>query len=47
MDELGRANIDAARRLGGDQQSTVATEFASEDDLLLIAAGERAHRRAY
>ena len=42
VDELDRADVDAAGRLGGDEQAQVAAELAGEHDLLLVAAGEPA-----
>ena len=40
VDELDRADVEAAGRLGGDEQPQVAAELAGEHDLLLVAAGE-------
>ena len=40
VDELDRAHVDAAGRLGRDQQAQVAGELARHDDLLLVAARE-------
>ena len=40
VDELDRADIDAARRLADEQQLGVALDLAGEHDLLLVAAGE-------
>ena len=42
VDELDRADVEAAGRLGGDEQPQVAAELAGEHDLLLVAAGEPA-----
>src|SRR5579884_4354004 len=44
VDEFDGADIDAARGLGRDQHGRVAGELAGNDDLLLVAAGERAGR---
>ncbi len=44
VDELDRADVEAARRLGGDQDLRVAVDLAREHDLLLVAARERAAR---
>ena len=41
MDELDAADIQAARWLVEDQERQVAGELARDDELLLIAAGER------
>ena len=46
VDELDRADIDAAGRLRRDEQRQVAAELARQHDLLLVAARERAHRGA-
>ena len=40
--ELDRADVEAPRRLRGDQHLRVAVDLAGEDDLLLVAAGEAA-----
>ena len=40
MDELDRAQIDAARRVGGEEEIARLREFARHDDLLLVAARE-------
>ena len=45
VDELDRADVEAARRLRGDQDLRVAVDLAREDDLLLVAAGEAAGAR--
>ena len=45
VDELDRADVEAARRLRGDQHRRVAVDLAGEHDLLLVAAGERAGAR--
>ena len=44
VDELDRADVEAARRLRGDQHPRVALDLAREDDLLLVAARERRPR---
>ena len=44
-DELDRADVEAPRRLCGEQQLRIGLELASEDQLLLIAARQRASRR--
>ena len=45
VDELGRADVDAARRLRGEQDFRLARDLAGEQRLLQIAAGERAGAR--
>src|SRR6185503_13820120 len=40
MNKLNRANVDSARRLRHQQQLRIDAIFASDDQLLLIAAGE-------
>src|SRR5581483_1084139 len=45
VDELDRADVEAARRLRGDQHLRVAIDLAREDHLLLVAARERAGAR--
>ena len=40
VDEFGCADVDAARRLGGEQDSRVARELAGEERLLQVAAGQ-------
>ena len=40
VDELDRADIDAARRLADEQHGRVALHLAREHDLLLVAAGK-------
>ena len=40
VDELDRADVEPARRLGGDQHAWVAVDLAGEDHLLLVAARE-------
>ena len=45
VDELDRADVDAARRLRGEQHLKVAPHLAGDDDLLLVAAGECARRQ--
>src|SRR5439155_11049235 len=44
MNELDRADIDAACRLGGDQQVRLAVKLARDDELLLVAAGKFSRR---
>ena len=44
MDELDAADVEAARRLVEDEQAEVAVELAGDDDLLLVAARQRAGR---
>ena len=46
VDELDRADVEAARRLGHDQQLQRAGQLAGEDDLLLVAAGQASTRGA-
>jgi hypothetical protein len=42
VDELDRADVDAARRLGRDDQAGVGVaELTGDDDLLLVAARQR------
>src|SRR5262249_38749014 len=38
VNELDRADIEAARRLCGDEHPRLAVDLAREDDLLLVAA---------
>ena len=40
VDELDRADVDAARRLADDQHLRAALDLARQHDLLLVAAGE-------
>ena len=40
VDELDRADVEPARRLGGDEHARIAVDLAGEDDLLLVAARE-------
>src|SRR5690606_9968260 len=47
VDEFNRADVEAARRLGGDEQAVIARELARDDRLLLVAAGKRAYRREH
>src|SRR5437764_3882434 len=47
VDELGRADVHAARRLSSYQELATAGELAGDDYFLLIAAGERASRHAH
>ena len=44
VDELDAADVQAARRLIEDEQLQVAAELARHDDLLLVAARQRARR---
>src|SRR5699024_3890343 len=44
VDELDRANIEAAGRLDGEEHIRVALELAGDDQLLLVAAGEGPRR---
>ena len=46
VDRALRADVDAARRLVGDQHARAAQERPREQHLLLVAARERPHRRA-
>ena len=41
VQELDRTDVEAARRLRGDQHARVARDLARDDELLLVAAGER------
>ena len=43
--ELDRADVEATGRLAGHQHLVLPPEFPGQDDLLLVAAGQRAHRR--
>ena len=45
VDELDRADVEAARRLRGDRDLRLLGELARDHDLLLVAAGERAGQR--
>ena len=45
MDELDRADVEAARRLGGDEHPRVAGDLAGDDALLLVAARQRRGER--
>ena len=45
MDRLDRADVDALRRLLGDDQPRAAGQLASELNLLLVAARKRAGER--
>ena len=47
MNELGRADIHAPRRLRSDEQSAPTREFAGNDYLLLIAARERTRQNTH
>ena len=42
VDRFGRADVDAARRMDGDEQLRLAGQFAADEQLLLVAAGEQA-----
>ena len=42
VDRLGRADVDAARRVDGDDQAGPTGQLAREQQLLLVAAGEGA-----
>ena len=46
VDRALRADVDAARRLVGDQDARFAEQHPREQHLLLVAAGERLDRRA-
>ncbi len=48
VNEPGRFDVEAARRLGGDDDLRLPLQLAGQDDFLLVASGERAgtlHRR--
>ena len=45
VDVLDRADVEAPRRLRGDQHARVAIDLAREDHLLLVAAREPGRRR--
>ena len=45
VDELDRADVHAAGGLGGDEELERPGHLPGHDDLLLVAAGERADRR--
>src|SRR5439155_22480478 len=45
VDELDRADVEAASRLRRDQHLRVTVDLAREDDLLLVAARERGRVR--
>ena len=45
VNELDRADVDAARRLRGEQHLKSRAHLARDHDLLLVAAGERARRQ--
>ena len=45
VDELDAADVEAASRLVEDEQAQVAAELARDDDLLLVAAGQRRRLR--
>ena len=47
VDVLDRADVQPAGRLGGDQQPDRPGQLAGDDDLLLVAAGQRADRRLH
>ena len=42
VDELDRADVETAGRLHGQERVRLAVQLAGDDQLLLIAAGERA-----
>ena len=42
--ELDRAHVEPAGRLAGDEHLVLTREFPGQDHLLLVAAGQRAHR---
>ena len=44
VDELDAADVEAARRLVEDEQLQGAVELARDDELLLVAARQRARR---
>src|SRR5690606_4260853 len=44
VDELDGPDVDAAGGLGREEQTQLAVQLARDDDLLLVAAGERAGR---
>ena len=46
VDELDRADVEAACRLAGDQHLRLGAELAGDDDLLLVAAAERSRLAA-
>ena len=46
VNELGRADIDPARRLFGDQHARLMREFPRDHHLLQIAAGHRTRQGA-
>jgi hypothetical protein len=45
VNELDGTDVHAARGLGGEQHLEVARHLARDDDLLLVAARERARRK--
>ena len=46
MDGFGRADVEAARRLLGDQHWRLVRQFARNDDLLQVASRERSDGHA-
>ena len=46
VDELGRADVHAARRLSSYQELATAGELAGDDHFLLVPPGERSCRHA-
>ena len=45
VNEFDRANVHTARGLRGKQHAEISGHFACDDDLLLVAATQRASRR--
>src|SRR4051794_2088879 len=45
VDELDRPDVEAARRLGGDQHTRVVRDLPRDHDLLLVAARQRRRHR--
>ena len=45
LNDRRRADVDAARRLVGEDEARIVCEGASDDDLLLVAAGQRPDTR--
>ena len=41
VDRLGGADVDAARRVDGDDDARLAGQLARQQQLLLVAAGEQ------
>ena len=46
VNSCGGSDVESARRILDDEESRPIVQFASEDELLLVPAGERAHRLA-